>query len=226
MRVGHGRRPGGRGLAGLGALARRRSGGVPSKPDESQGRGRASTKAAETEHKDPTPDEAASTKRARRRRRSPALPALLLVLALGLGALSWAVWSGAGRTMGATVTTAEEGMTRDEIQALLDEEVRANMMTVSVLPTMRLDPSTHELAVGAENVSDNRFYQRFTLTQGSRTLWTSGAVPPGERIESVVAPLAEEGEARMEVQALDPETKGDHGSPTAIEVSIAAQQAD
>ena len=83
-----------------------------------------------------------------------------------------------------------------------------------------LDPKTYELGVGAENVDENRFPQRFTLTQGSKTLWTSGVVMPGERIESVVAPLAEEGDAHMEVQALDPETSAKHGSPTAVEVSI------
>lgn len=111
-------------------------------------------------------------------------------------------------------------MTREEIQRQLDEEVRANMMTVSVLPTMRLDKEQGLLTVGAENVSDNRFPQRFSLIQGTKTVWKSGAIMPGERVDSVLAPEVNEGSARIEVQALDPDTLDEHGSPTAVEVTV------
>lgn len=196
MRVGHGRRLDGR---------RRRARLLPNPTQQTN------TSTDKAPHKQKKP---------RRGRLPVIIAAVLVIAAVGLGAVAWSLWAGSGMSMGTTIAAAEDGLTRDEIQAQLDEEVRANMMTVSVMPTMRLDPKTYELGVGAENVDENRFPQRFTLTQGSKTLWTSGVVMPGERIESVVAPLAEEGDARVEVQALDPETSAKHGSPTAVEVSI------
>lgn len=122
--------------------------------------------------------------------------------------------------VGAQITAAQEGQSREEIQAELDQEVSENMMTVSVLPTLRLNEETHELKVGLENVEDNKFAQRFTITQGTEVLYTSEALMPGERIETVTADKAKEGEAKVEVQALDASTLEEHGSPTAVEVSV------
>ncbi len=122
--------------------------------------------------------------------------------------------------VGAQISAAQEGQSREEIQSELDQEVAENMMTVSVLPTLRLDTETHELRVGLENVEDNKFAQRFTITQGTEVLYESDALMPGERIETITAAKAKEGEAKIEVQALDAESLEEHGSPTAVEVSV------
>lgn len=154
----------------------------------------------------------------RPRRRWPILVAGF-VACVG-AAIAVVLGSGFDFGSGALLTSAREGQSREEIQAELDREVAENMMTVSVLPNLKLDESSHELQVGLENVSDNKFAQRFVITQGDTCVYESDPLMPGERIETVRAPKAKEGTARVEVQALDAETLEDHGSPTAIEVEV------
>ena len=154
----------------------------------------------------------------RPRRRWPILVAGF-VACVG-AAIAVVLGSGIDFGSGALLTSAREGQSREEIQAELDREVAKNMMTVSVLPNLKLDESTHELQVGLENVGDNTFAQRFVITQGDTCVYESDPLMPGERIETVRAPKAKEGTARVEVQALDAETLEDHGSPTAIEVEV------
>ena len=154
----------------------------------------------------------------RPRRRWPILVAGL-VACVG-AAIAVVLGSGIDFGSGALLTSAQEGQSREEIQAELDREVAENMMTVSVLPNLKLDELSHELQVGLENVGDNKFAQRFVITQGDTCVYESDPLMPGERIETVRAPKAKEGTARVEVQALDAETLEDHGSPTAIEVEV------
>lgn len=152
------------------------------------------------------------------RRRWPILVAGL-VACMG-AAIAVVLGSGIDLGTGTLLTSAREGQSREEIQSELDREVAENMMTVSVLPNLKLDESSHELQVGLENVGDNKFAQRFVITQGDTCVYESDPLMPGERIETVRAPKAKEGTARVEVQALDAETLEDHGSPTAIEVEV------
>lgn len=154
----------------------------------------------------------------RPRRRWPILVAGF-VACVG-AAIAVVLGSGIDFGTGTLLTSAREGQSREEIQAELDREVAENMMTVSVLPNLKLDESTHELQVGLENVGDNKFAQRFVITQDDTCVYESGPLMPGERIETVRAPKAKEGTARVEVQALDAETLEAHGSPTAIEVEV------
>lgn len=152
------------------------------------------------------------------RRRWPILVAGFVACAGA--AIAVVLGSGIDFGSGALLTSAREGQSREEIQAELDREVAENMMTVSVLPNLKLDESSHELQVGLENVGDNKFAQRFVISQGDTCVYESDPLMPGERIETVRAPKAKEGTARVEVQALDAETLEDHGSPTAIEVEV------
>ena len=140
------------------------------------------------------------------RRRWPILVAGFVVC-VG-AAIAVVLGSGIDFGTGALLTSAREGQSREEIRAELDREVAENMMTVSVLPNLKLDESSHELQVGLENVDDNKFAQRFVITQGDTCVYESDPLMPGERT------------ARVEVQALDTETLEDHGSPTAIEVYV------
>lgn len=169
------------------------------------------------------PDKAAAPKRAARSRFRTVMAGGLLACSIALGGTAWVMWMrGAAPNPGATVISAGESQTREEIQAQLDREVEENMMTVSVLPTLRLDEESGELTAGLENDGANRFAQRFSISQDEEQVFVSDPVMPGERLEAVMAPKARTGTAKIEIQALDAETLKAHGSPTAVEVSVAS----
>ena len=98
---------------------------------------------------------------------------------------------------GASVTTAE-GKTRQEIQDELDAIVRDNM----------------------QNVQDNKFPQRFRVIQNDETMYESGVVETGKTIETCPAGDIKEGEAYIEIQALDAKTLDSHGNPTRVKVRV------
>ncbi len=125
--------------------------------------------------------------------------ALVAVLAGG-GVLAASLLGNRGFA-GAILGRAQEGKTREQIQAELNQEVEDNMMTVSVLPSPRLS-SSGVLTVGFENDRSNKFNQRFTLTQGDEVIYESQAIEPGERIDAVRVDDVREGEAVIEVQAV------------------------
>ncbi len=120
---------------------------------------------------------------------------------------------------GASVTTAE-GKTRQEIQDELDAIVRDNMMTISVAPVAQLQAGG-KLRVNVQNTSDNKFPQRFRVIQNDKTIYESGVVETGKTVETCPAGEIEEGEAYIEIQALDAKTLDEHGNPTRIKVRVA-----
>ena len=105
---------------------------------------------------------------------------------------------------GASVTTAE-GKTRQEIQDELDAIVRDNMMTISVAPVAQLQ-------------EDGK--QRFRVIQNDETMYESGVVETGKTIETCPAGDIKEGEAYIEIQALDAKTLDSHGNPTRVKVRV------
>lgn len=119
---------------------------------------------------------------------------------------------------GTSVTTAE-GKTRQEIQDELDAIVRDNMMTISVAPVAQLQ-SGGKLRVNVQNVTDNKFPQRFRVIQNDKTIYESGVVEAGKTVETCPAGEVEEGEAYIEIQALDAKTYDDHGNPTRVKVRV------
>lgn len=176
-----------------------------------------------TTGKGDTPGKARPKRKANRPRFRTVMAGGLLACSIALGGTAWVMWMrGAAPNPGATIVSAGEGQTREEIQAELDREVEENMMTVSVLPTLRLDEESGELTAGLENDGGNRFAQRFSISQDGESVFVSDPVMPGERLETVMAPKARTGTAKIEIQALDAETLKAHGSPTAVEVSVAS----
>lgn len=119
---------------------------------------------------------------------------------------------------GASVTTAE-GKTRQEIQDELDAIVRDNMMTISVAPVAQLQEDG-KLRVNVQNVQDNKFPQRFRVIQNDETMYESGVVETGKTIETCPAGGIKEGEAYIEIQALDAKTLDSHGNPTRVKVRV------
>lgn len=124
---------------------------------------------------------------------------------------------------GATVSDYQ-GMTREEIQAELDRTVRDNMMTVSVASRATVD-GNGIARINAVNDSANKFSQRFSLIQDERVIYESGAVEPGQAIESCHAEGLHAGEAFIEIQAVDTESLQDHGNPTRVKVEVIESQA-
>lgn len=119
---------------------------------------------------------------------------------------------------GASVTRAE-GKTRQEIQDELDAIVRDNMMTISVAPVAQLQKDG-KLRVNVQNTSDNKFPQRFRVIQNDKTVYESGVIETGKTVETCPAGEIEEGEAYIEIQALDAKTHNEHGNPTRVKVRV------
>ncbi len=120
---------------------------------------------------------------------------------------------------GASVTTAE-GKSRQEIQDELDAIVRDNMMTISVAPVAQLQEGG-KLRVNVQNVQDNKFPQRFRVIQNDETIYESGVVEAGKTVETCPAGGIQEGEAYIEIRALDAKTYDTHGNPTRVKVRVA-----
>lgn len=148
----------------------------------------------------------------------------LLVLVLGIDGAALLLLGGSDLT-GTILGAAREGKSRAELQAELDQEVQDNMMTVSILPSPRLS-SSGLLEVGFENDAENKFSQRFTLTQDGVEIYRSDPLEPGKRIDSIRLKDVATGKAMVEVQAVDQESGADHGSPTAIEVNVVNDPAE
>ncbi len=142
-----------------------------------------------------------------------------LAIACALVAVGLYVWqSQPVPEAGASVTTAE-GKTREEIQDELDAIVRDNMMTISVAPVAQLQKGG-KLRVNVQNVKDNKFPQRFRVIQDDKTIYESGVVETGKTVETCPAGEIEEGEAYIEIQALDAKTHDEHGNPTRVKVRV------
>ena len=93
------------------------------------------------------------------------------------------------------------------------------MMTISVAPVAQLQAGG-KLRVNVQNVTDNKFPQRFRVIQNDKTIYESGVVEAGKTVETCPAGEVEEGEAFIEIQALDAKTYDDHGNPTRVKVRV------
>ena len=93
------------------------------------------------------------------------------------------------------------------------------MMTISVAPVAQLQEDG-KLRVNVQNVQDNKFPQRFRVIQNDETMYESGVVETGKTIETCPAGDIKEGEAYIEIQALDAKTLDSHGNPTRVKVRV------
>ena len=142
-----------------------------------------------------------------------------LAIACALVAVGLYAWQSQPLPEAGTSITKAEGKTRQEIQDELDAIVRDNMMTISVAPVAQLQAGG-KLRVNVQNVTDNKFPQRFRVIQNDKTIYESGIVEAGKTVETCPAGEVEEGEAYIEIQALDAKTYDDHGNPTRVKVRV------
>lgn len=151
-------------------------------------------------------------------RRKTLFAALALVAVLAaIGLFAWQ--SRPVPEAGASVSSAE-GKTREQIQRELDQTVRENMMTISVAPVAQMQKDG-TLRVNVKNAKDNRFPQRFCVVQNDKTIYESGTIDPGKTVEFCPAEGIQEGEAFIEIQALNKKTLDDHGNPTRVKIQVA-----
>ena len=147
------------------------------------------------------------------------LVVVCLAIVCALVAVGLYAWQSQPLSEAGTSITKAEGKTRQEIQDELDAIVRDNMMTISVAPVAQLQAGG-KLRVNVQNVTDNKFPQRFRVIQNDKTIYESGIVEAGKTVETCPAGEVEEGEAYIEIQALDAKTYDDHGNPTRVKVRV------
>lgn len=149
--------------------------------------------------------------------RALALGAAALALA-AIALTAWMLTPRGSETGGATVSTFER-MGPESIQAELDRQVRASMMTVAVSPVCTLQEDG-TLSLHVLNDEENTLAQSFTVSQGDAVLYESGRIDPGEEVSSCRPEGIVEGDALITVQGLDPATGAPSGSPAAVEVAV------
>ena len=137
------------------------------------------------------------------------LGVVCLAIACALIAVGLYAWQSKPVAETGASVTAAEGKSRQEIQDELDAIVRDNMMTISVAPVAQLQKGG-KLRVNVQNVQDNKFPQRFRVIQND-----------GKTVETCPAGDIKEGEAYIEIQALDAKTYDAHGNPTRVKVRVA-----
>lgn len=152
--------------------------------------------------------------------RKKRLVLLGLAIVCALSAVGLFAWQSRPVAEVGTSVTAADDKTRKQIQEELDASVRENMMTISVAPVVQInDDGT--MRVNVRNVDGNKFPQRFRVIQDERTIYESGVVEVGKTVEACPAGDIAEGEASIEIQALDSKTFDEHGNPTRIKVQVA-----
>ena len=145
------------------------------------------------------------------------LGVVCLAIACALIAVGLYAWQSKPVAETGTSVTTAEGKSRQEIQDELDAIVRDNMMTISVAQLQK----GGKLRVNVQNAQDNKFPQRFRVIQNDETIYESGVVETGKTIETCPAGDIKEGEAYIEIQALDAKTYDAHGNPTRVKVRVA-----
>lgn len=148
------------------------------------------------------------------------LGVVCLAIACALIAVGLNAWQSKPVAETGASVTAAEGKSRQEIQDELDAIVRDNMMTISVAPVAQLQKGG-KLRINVQNVQDNKFPQRFRVIQNDETIYESGVVETGKTVETCPAGDIKEGEAYIEIQALDAKTYDVHGNPTRVKVRVA-----
>lgn len=149
---------------------------------------------------------------------------VVAILACALAAVGLYAWQAHSAVDAGTTISQDEGKSREEIQEELDRIVRDNMMSISVAPVAEIkDDGT--LRVNVENASENKFPQRFRVIQNDTTIYESGVVKPGRAVEYCPAGDIAEGDALIEIQALDAKTLDAHGNPTRVKVKVSRTEA-
>lgn len=156
-----------------------------------------------------------------RRRKAGVIILLLLALALaGFG--GFMLWKSQQPDLDpGTSIQQTSGKTTKEIQEELDEIANKSRMTISVAPTVKL--KGHRARVNVINVEDNKFDQKFTLSQGGKTIYESGIVKTGHKVEWCDADGLTKGTATLTVQAVNKKTGKASGNPQSVEVKVTTE---
>lgn len=119
---------------------------------------------------------------------------------------------------GATLGQAD-GRSMEEIKDDLNQQVEDSMMTISVSPTLWLDTEGDGVYANFENVSDNKFDQRFIVMQDGKVVYESGVVSPGQVVKTFDCAALTEGEATVRIIRAD-EDGEQYGNATEVVVTV------
>lgn len=155
------------------------------------------------------------------RRKRNTLIAAVVILLLLCGILVAHYINGRDNKGGATLGNYE-GMTREEIQAELDQQVRDSMMTISLDVTPTLSEDGTKLAVRVANVEKNRFDQMVEVEQGGKVIGSYKGLKPGEKLDEIDVNGAKEGKATVTISAMKDGKAS--GNPSGFEVTITASE--
>lgn len=147
----------------------------------------------------------------------PCLIGLFCLLLVG-GVFIWNRVLLSASDSGATVASYH-GKTKEELQAELDREASKNSMVISIAPVATIQEDGR-LRVNLYNDELNKLPQRFAVIQDGRTLFRSGVIKPGEGVEFCQADGIGEGDAEVEIQALDKDALTNKGNPTRVKVRV------
>lgn len=156
-----------------------------------------------------------------RRKNNIHIPLLCILLVLAIGAGAGAAWWLFGQpAQGDTGSRVipKGNMSDEEAQALVDEMAEKSRITVSIAPKMLLrDNGTLRvnLIVPEQN---NGLSERLEVMQDGKTVYRSGVVEPGNRLEWGQSSEAHAGNATATVYAVADGV--DSGSPVSVEVEI------
>ena len=127
--------------------------------------------------------------------------------------------SGSGATVG-----SYDSMSKEEIQAQLDQQARDSMMTISLDMTPTVSENGAKLAVHVENVPENRFSQVVEVSQGGKTIGSYKGLKPGEKLDEIDVENCTTGAAVVTISAMDDKTDEASGNPSSFQVDVVADQ--
>ena len=110
-------------------------------------------------------------------------------------------------------------MTDEEAQAMLDEQVEASRIAVSIRPRQELSADGMLHVNFAVKPPNNGYAERLAVEQDGREVYRSGAVEPGSIVTWGAADGAHAGPATATVYAVGADG-ADHGNPVSVEVEI------
>lgn len=139
---------------------------------------------------------------------------ILIVIAILLGLRACDSHSG-----GATLGTYDN-KSREEIMAELDEKAKKSLMEISLDITPELSSDKKQLEVRVQNSKKNHFNQSVTVMQNDKEVGFYDCIKPGEKLDTIDVHNMTDGDAKIVIKALDPETNKPHGSASEFEVTV------
>lgn len=173
----------------------------------------------EKKEKSDKPEEDSGTDGKKHHGKTIALVIVVILAILLAGAGGYMLWKSQQPVSdpGATIQSYD-GKTTKEIQEELNRQAEESRMTISVAPKVRIKDG--KARVNVINANDNKFDQTFTLEQDGKSVYESGIIKVGEKVEWCDAADLKTGTATITVQAVDKKSGKPSGNPQSVSVEV------